>query len=83
MGKGFGNLGVRVRHIITFSLSPYEQRAFAGMFSKSPGNLLRRISDNVIFVAPGFICAGLIYYFGTKDHDRRLKKNPEDYINDE
>lgn len=80
--RDWGNLGVRVRHIITYSLSPYEQRAFAGMFARSPGNFLRRVSDNVMFVAPGFITAGLIYYFGKKDHDQRLKKNPADYADD-
>ena len=83
MGKVFGNLGVRVRHIITYSLSPYEQRVFSGMFSKGPGNVLRRCFDNVIFVAPAFITAGLIYYFGKRDHDRRLRKNPADYADEE
>lgn len=83
MGKEFGTLGVRIRHIITYSLSPYEQRAFAGMLSKAPGNLLRRISDNIMYVSPGFISLGLIYYFGKKDHDRRIKKNPADYAHEE
>lgn len=83
MGRHWGTLGVRVRHQITYSLSPYEQRIFVGLFSKSPGNLIRRALDNVKFVAPGFIIGGLIYYFGKKDHDRRLLKNPADYANDE
>lgn len=74
MGKEFGNLGVHVRHIITYSISPFEQRAFAGMLSKSPGNLVRRFFDNVFFVSPGLIAAGLVMYYAKKDHDRRLRK---------
>ena len=83
MGKGFGSLGVRIRHIITYSLSPYEQRAFAGMLSKSPGNLLRRVSDQVPYMAPGFVTLALILHFGRKNHDMRLKKNPDDYAHEE
>ena len=82
MGRGFGTLGVRVRHIITYSLSPYEQRAFAGFLNKSPGNLIRRFFDNVFYVSPGFVIAGLVYYFGEKEHVRLTRKNPADYINE-
>lgn len=74
MGKVLGNLGVRVRHIITYSLSPFEQRAFAGMLSKSPGNLVRRFFDNVFSFSPGLIAAGLVMYYSKKEHDRRLRK---------
>lgn len=83
MGGGFGYLGVRVRHIITYSLSPYEQRAFAGILKTSPGNALRRIWDNVFYVTPGFFVAGLVYYFGDKEHKRLMRKDPNDYIDEE
>lgn len=81
--KDWGTLGVRARHIITYSLSPYELKAFAGMFRRSPGNLLRRFFDNVFYVSPAFIIAGLVYHFGTKDFHRRQRKNPADFANDE
>lgn len=83
MTGGFGSLGVRVRHIITYSLSPYEQRAFAGFLNKSPGNLVRRFFDNVFYVTPGFFVASLVYYYGDKDHKRRMRKDPNDYIDEE
>ena len=72
--KEFGNLGVRVRHVITYSLSPFEQRTFAGLLTKSPGNAVRRFFDNVFIVAPGLITAGVIMYFSKKEHDRRMRK---------
>ena len=83
MGGGFGNLGVRVRHIITYSLSPYEQRAFAGVISKGVPNIVRRFMEEIPFILPGLGTAALVYYFGNKDFARRQRKNPADYENEE
>lgn len=74
MGKDFGNLGVHCRHIITYGLSPFEQRAFAGFLTKSPGNLVRRFFDQVFFIAPGLITAGVVMYYSKKDNARRQRK---------
>ena len=83
MGKSFGNLGVRVRHIVTYGISPYEQKIFRGFFSTQPANLVRRFFDQVKFVAPGLLIPFLVCYYAEKEHDRRIRKNPADYINDE
>ena len=83
MGKEFGNLGPRIRHSIVYTLSPYEQRPFRGMLTKSPGNLVRRFFDQVFFVTPGLLAGFMVYYFAKRDHDRRKRKNPEDFANDE
>ena len=83
MGREFGNLGIHVRKIITYSLSPSEQRLFAGFFSRGIPNLIRRFNEEVFYVAPGFIVAGLVYHYGTKAYEKGLRKNPADYENDE
>lgn len=83
MGKHFGSLGIRARHIITYSLSPFEQSAFAGMISKGIPNVFRRFYDSVFYAIPGLGSAWLVYHFGTKDFNRRQRKNPADYENDE
>ena len=82
MGKIFGNLGVHIKHTITYSLSPFEQRAFAGIFSKGIPNLIRRFSEEVFYILPGLTSAALIYHYGTKDFNGRMRKNPADYEND-
>lgn len=51
MGRHFGNLA-KVRHIITYSLSPFEQKAFANYFSKGIPNVWRRFSSSFFKVAP-------------------------------
>lgn len=51
MGRHFGNLA-RVRHIITYSISPFEQKAFANYFSKGIPNVWRRFSSSFFKVAP-------------------------------
>ncbi|MBN3271935.1 GDF9 factor, partial [Polyodon spathula] len=51
MGRHFGDLA-RIRHIVTYSLSPFEQKAFANYFSKGIPNVWRRFSSQVFKVAP-------------------------------
>ncbi len=65
-GHVLGNLGVRVRHIITYSLSPYEQRAFAGYFSRDMPAMFRRLFSAGQNMLPGLGTAAAIYYFADK-----------------
>ncbi|XP_059999563.1 cytochrome b-c1 complex subunit 8 isoform X1 [Lagenorhynchus albirostris] len=51
MGREFGHL-MRMRHVITYSLSPFEQRAFPHYFSKGIPNVLRRTRACILRVAP-------------------------------
>lgn len=51
MGKGFGEL-YKLRGIITYRLSPFELRAFAGVVSHGFPNILRRIKDEFFYVVP-------------------------------
>ena len=81
--KAFGNLGVHVKNIITYSLSPYEQSVFGGIFRKGIPNIIRRFNEEIFFILPGLTTAALVYHFGTKDFHRRQRKNPADYENEE
>ncbi|KAG9490738.1 cytochrome b-c1 complex subunit 8 [Eleutherodactylus coqui] len=80
-GLHFGNLA-KVRHIITFTLSPFEQRAFANFFSKGIPNVWRRFSSNAFTVCPPFIVAYLVYSWGTRENLRLKRKDPSKYAND-
>lgn len=51
MGREFGHL-TRMRHVITYSLSPFEQRAFPHYFTKGIPNVLRRTRACILRVAP-------------------------------
>lgn len=51
MGRHFGDLA-KIRHVITYSLSPFEQRAFPNYFSKGIPNVWRRFTSSVFKVAP-------------------------------
>ncbi|XP_043925196.1 cytochrome b-c1 complex subunit 8 [Protopterus annectens] len=82
MGLHFGNLA-RVRHIITYSLSPFEQKAFANFFSKGIPNVWRRFRGQVFRVSPPFILAYLVYSWGTHEHELGKRKNPALYENDQ
>lgn len=57
MGREFGNL-TRIRHVISYSLSPFEQRAFPHYFSKGIPNVLRRTRERILRVAPRECGAG-------------------------
>jgi ubiquinol-cytochrome c reductase subunit 8 len=82
MGHGFGQLA-KIRGVIFYRLSPFEQRAFAGALSKGFPNTIRRISENFWRVAPPFIISYVVYNETEKLHAKMLRKNPEDYACDE
>ncbi|XP_066984075.1 cytochrome b-c1 complex subunit 8 [Macrobrachium rosenbergii] len=82
MGHGFGQLAY-VRGIIKFSISPFEQRAFAGAVSHGVPNMFRRFRSQVFKVAPPFIIAYLVYQSVESKHSQMMRKNPADYENDE
>ncbi|NXX95251.1 QCR8 protein, partial [Centropus bengalensis] len=81
-GSHFGNLA-RVRHVITCSLSPFEQRAFPGLFSEGLPNMGRRFGSQVFKVLPPFVAGYLLYSWGTQEFERLKRKNPADYENDQ
>lgn len=79
--KEFGNL-IKCKNIISYSLSPFEQRAFAGM-TQGMGNWVRRMRTNLMYMAPGFISLVLIYNYAKAENNATKRKNPKDFENDE
>lgn len=51
MGGHFGELA-KVRGIVTYKISPFEQRAFAKAISHGVPNIFRRIRSNIFRVVP-------------------------------
>ena len=81
--KAFGALGVHVKNIITYSLSPFEQKVFTGIVTRGVPNIIRRFSEEIFYILPGVGTAAVVYYYGTKDFERRKRKNPADYVDEE
>ncbi|XP_036762940.1 cytochrome b-c1 complex subunit 8 [Manis pentadactyla] len=81
MGLEFGHL-TRMRHVITYSLSPFEQRAFPHYFTRGIPNMLRRTRACILRVAPPFVAFYLLYTWGTEEFEKSKRKNPAAYEND-
>eukprot|EP00794_Sanderia_malayensis_P006510 gene6510-7254_t len=81
-GMKFGALGVKSKNIISYSLSPFEQKAFAGFFSKGLSNIYRRFRSQFFYVAPPVAAMLAVYTWGNYEHDRLTHKNPKDFEND-
>ncbi|XP_067663678.1 cytochrome b-c1 complex subunit 8-like [Haliotis asinina] len=81
MGRSFGSL-TNVRGIITYTLSPFEQKAFAGAISKGVPNMWRRFSSQVLKVVPPLVITYLIYDWGKAEHMRLTRKDPTEFVND-
>lgn len=61
MGHGFGEL-YKLRGIITYKISPFEIRAFAGAISHGVPNLLRRVAGEFFYVVPRmYLCTQWIF----------------------
>ncbi|XP_036335835.1 cytochrome b-c1 complex subunit 8-like [Rhagoletis pomonella] len=82
LGAHFGNLA-KVHGIVTYKLSPFEQRAFAGAISKGLPNIFRRIRSHIFIVTPPFIVGYLIYDLTEREHHHLTRKNPKEFENDE
>ncbi|RXN26783.1 magnesium transporter NIPA2-like protein [Labeo rohita] len=80
MGRHFGDLA-KIRHVVTYSISPFEQRAFPNYFSKGIPNVWRRFKTSVFKVAPPMVLMYLTYTWGNRVHEQTKRKNPEDYEN--
>uniref|UniRef100_A0A3Q3AAX0 Cytochrome b-c1 complex subunit 8 n=2 Tax=Kryptolebias marmoratus TaxID=37003 RepID=A0A3Q3AAX0_KRYMA len=78
----FGDLA-RMRHIITFSLSPFEQKIFPNFFSEILPNTWRRFRGSFFRIAPPTALGYMVYSWGTNNHKESKRKKPEDYANDE
>ncbi|XP_036598805.1 cytochrome b-c1 complex subunit 8-like [Trichosurus vulpecula] len=86
MGGEFGSL-IRVRHIISYSLSRFEQRAFPNYFTKGIPSVFCRTQDSILQVAPRppnppFIAFYLIYTCGTQEFEKSKRKKPADFEED-
>ncbi|KAJ1975806.1 ubiquinol--cytochrome-c reductase subunit 8 [Dimargaris verticillata] len=68
MGEAvFGNLGgPKQVGIVSYRLSPYEQRAFAGVLKKGFYNVIRRVSAQVMYVAPPALGIFMLYSWAKK-----------------
>ncbi|XP_055902977.1 cytochrome b-c1 complex subunit 8 [Eupeodes corollae] len=81
-GQHFGNL-YKINGLVTYKISPFEQKAFAGAISKGVPNMVRRFRSNVFIVSPPFIVAYLVYNLAEKEHARLQRKDPAEFANDE
>ncbi|KAH8871650.1 Cytochrome b-c1 complex subunit 8 [Schistosoma japonicum] len=69
----FGNLNYR-RGVITYSLSPYEQNAYAGFFSHGFPSLMRRFREKVLVVGTPFVLCYLIVEWANAENKRSKRK---------
>jgi len=82
MGHGFGQLA-KIRGVVYYTMSPFEQRAFAGVIKKGIPNTARRMAENFWRVVPSFVAAYIVYNETEKLHKKMMRKNPEDFACDE
>ncbi|XP_057318903.1 cytochrome b-c1 complex subunit 8 [Microplitis mediator] len=78
----FGKLA-KIRGIVYFRLSPFEQKAFAGAISHGVPNMVRRFREQVLRVVPPFIIGYMVYSWANQEHERLVRKKPGDFADDE
>lgn len=82
LAANWGQLA-KVRGIVCFHLSPFEQKAFAGSITKGVPNTIRRFKENFWRVVPSFLISYCIYDGVEKEAKRMMRKDPADYECDE
>ncbi|KAI9295261.1 UcrQ family protein [Neoconidiobolus thromboides FSU 785] len=56
--------GPTQKGIVTYSLSPFQQRAYAGYFKKSFFGMVKRFGAQVPYIAPAFALGYSVYAWG-------------------
>ncbi|ORY93045.1 UcrQ family protein [Syncephalastrum racemosum] len=65
----WGHLGSPTqRGVVSYILSPYQQKAFAGVLHNAIFNTARRVSSQVPYVGTAFGIGYLIYTYANKKH---------------
>jgi len=82
LSKGFGSLGVTVRGTTKYHLSPYEQRAFAGIISNGIPNTLWRMRLSLVNLIP-FVASYIIYTSAEAEYNRLARKKPGEFDHEE
>merc|ERR1711872_808536 len=78
MGLEFGNMERNIRGVITYHLSPYEQRPFAGAIKNGFNNSVRRTKWASYWALP-FIGTYVILDWAFKMNAQATRKNPKDF----
>ncbi|CAH1390589.1 unnamed protein product [Nezara viridula] len=77
----FGNLGVFVRGIVSYTLSPFELKAFHNPLKRIP-RAMQRFIEGAVHIVPNGGFAWWLHGYVEKKYDEMNRKNPEDYEND-
>ncbi|VVC98649.1 cytochrome b-c1 complex subunit 8-like [Leptidea sinapis] len=81
MGKHFGEL-YTIRGIIYYTISPHEQKPFAGCIKGIPNIIFVRTLPRMWTWLPTLITTILVYKGVEAAHKQSKRKNPDDYINE-
>ncbi|CAL8113984.1 unnamed protein product [Orchesella dallaii] len=82
LGAHFGELA-KIRGIVYYRLSPFEQKAFAGAISKGVPNIGRRCAENFWRTVPWFVGSYIVFAYYEDLAEKMKRKNPDQYACDE
>jgi len=80
MGRTLGKLPIRVSGIISYGLSPYEQKAFSQMGSKHIPNLFKRFAGKALFVIPAFVALKMVVDWGNAQNTFAYRKEGAEFL---
>lgn len=73
----------KITNMVTFELSPFEQKAFHGMLKGWRNYIVNYIPVYAPWFLPPPIISYMIWDWAVKTHERLERKNPKDFENDE
>ncbi|XP_076179559.1 cytochrome b-c1 complex subunit 8 [Ptiloglossa arizonensis] len=82
MGLKFGELPVRIRKVVYYTLCSMEQRVWAKSVSHSIPNLFYRAMHALPPIMPGLLTTVCIIKWGIAENKRSKRKDPKLYEND-
>jgi ubiquinol-cytochrome c reductase subunit 8 len=81
MGRQWGKLAY-VRGQVFYTLSPYEQKLVKGTFSHAFPSFMRRLFEELPYIAPPFIIGYSIYAYTNHVAEQLKRKQPGQFENE-
>ncbi|XP_076646492.1 cytochrome b-c1 complex subunit 8 [Halictus rubicundus] len=82
MGLEFGTIPVRIRGIVFYTLTGFEQKYWVNFLSQTVPSAIRIIAENTMFATPAVLLGAWTLVWSKKEHKRSKRKDPKMYEND-
>ncbi|XP_076293853.1 cytochrome b-c1 complex subunit 8 [Lasioglossum baleicum] len=82
MGLEFGTIPVRIRGIVFYTLTGFEQKYWTHFLSQTMPSMIKMVAQCAANASPAILAGAWVMSWSKKEHKRLKRKDPKMYEND-